>query len=258
MLKARGIVREFRRHGFVAFMPERNRGPREDLLSLSEIFGAVIRHPASDGDGVVKVTPDPDLRRFGDVFTDRAMALHTDGAFMDNPPNVVALQCETAPESGGETHLLDGRSLYEHLRNTFPDRLAALYDDDAMTIARGSDAATRSIFSRRGRYTQVRFRLDDGVDVSFKSTVAPLISRIQDFLRNRSNWLTRSLKPGEILILDNRRVLHGRDAFKGHPVRLVNRIWFDGRSTFDIGYGFEAAARHRNPAVDVVMHAYRS
>ena len=114
-------IRRFERRGFILFAPGSRQGLRATLLALSELFGVVIRHVLSEGDGVVAIRPAPHLAEFGDVFTHRPVKLHTDGAFRANPPSAVALQCEVAPEHGGNVCLVDGGALYAHLLETCPE-----------------------------------------------------------------------------------------------------------------------------------------
>jgi alpha-ketoglutarate-dependent taurine dioxygenase len=234
------LLNRFQQVGFVVVRPTAGGDPREHLLALSGLFGDRLDHRLADDDGVVTISPDPELARFGHAFSHRGLELHTDGAFSRQPPNVVALQCETPSSWGGASRLVDAKALYAHLASKCPHLLPRLFDHDAMTVTRAGETATQPIFSLREERVQICFRLDPSVEVSFEPEVKSLVPVIQSFLENPASQEHCLLAAGEILVVDNRRILHGRSAFGPSHIRRMNRLWLNGASSEDLRFGFDA------------------
>lgn len=234
------LLSGFDQFGFVVIQPADVREMRENLVALGTIFGNPLDHVLADSDKVVTIRPRSDIAEFGHPFTHSSMEVHTDGAFSRELPVVVALQCETPARQGGSNSIVDGKALFEYLYDNFRNELIELFDPQAMTIKRLDEQATRAIFAISGGRIQVCFRCDRSVMVQFKAALGSIIEEIQSFLEDPKHQFTYTLAAGDILVLDNGRVLHGRGEFGAFDERKMNRIWFDGRSTPPIRSGFES------------------
>ena len=77
----------------------------------------------------------------------------------------------------------------------------------------------------------VREELEDaGFRVDVANTGAAALERLRAELR-RAPVVRARLRPGECLVIDNRRVLHGRAEIKGEGRRLLRRYWVSCEST---------------------------
>lgn len=56
--------------------------------------------------------------------------------------------------------------------------------------------------------------------------VFKLFDYIIKYAHSRYNQLRFKLKPGQILLFDNSKILHGRTAFTPDDTRLLYRYWF--------------------------------
>jgi alpha-ketoglutarate-dependent taurine dioxygenase len=193
--------------------------PRAELLALRTWFGDVVGHQCSDGDGIVSVD--------GSYRPPRAMLPHTDGSYEPEPPAVMCLQCVHAAESGGVSTLVDGARLYALLAREYPEDLPVLFTP-VLRIGRGSKYVERALFSRVGGRTRIRFRVDETVDMTVAAAAERVVSLVQSFLEGSGNWLHLALRPGQILVTDNFRVLHGRTAYDGREPRQMQRLWLNG------------------------------
>jgi len=212
---------------------------KENLLELKKYFGSIIKHEHSDKNGIVPVIPLENSPGYVNTTTTE-LPLHTDGSFLVNPPKIVALQCEVPTASGGLTTIGDGKLLYDHLASQNPCGLLNLFQDDVMTVQRENQQSTQPIFKEHEGRTSIRFRWDNAINISVKPEDLPMIETIKKFLRQSQNMSRLKLQSQQILIMNNTRILHGRTAFKKGEERVLNRIWFDGKSDYseDIQLGF--------------------
>jgi alpha-ketoglutarate-dependent taurine dioxygenase len=232
------VLDNFQDRGFAVIKPGSERHSRHCLLSLTTVFGPVKMHELSDPKGIVEIYPNRKRGKFGDAFTCRKMEVHTDGAFLPSPPNVVALQCEVQAKTGGSNLLVDGKSLYRFLSKHYVRDLEYLFSDKAMSISRHQTQAEQAVFARVSDRIQVTFRYDDSVNATFAANVSHLIPVIKEFLENSGNQKVISLEQGDILIIDNKRILHGRSDFTFETRRKMNRVWFNGDLNQKIDCGF--------------------
>ena len=100
----------------------------------------------ADEDGLSSITPadDEDSARGEYVpYTHKPINWHTDGYYNAPDRRILGmlLHCAQDADSGGENALLDPDIAYIQLRDTNPDYVAALMQDDAMTIPARMDEA---------------------------------------------------------------------------------------------------------------------
>ncbi|NEO36429.1 MAG: TauD/TfdA family dioxygenase [Moorea sp. SIOASIH] len=212
---------------------------KENLLELSQYFGSIVKHEHSDKQGIVPVTPLENSPGYVNTTTTE-LPLHTDGSFAVDPPKIVALQCEVAVAIGGLTTIGDGRLLYDYLTRTNPCGLLNLFQPDAITVQRENRQSTKPIFEEHESRIRIRFRWDDAVNISVKPEDLRIIKTIKYFFNRPENMLQFKLQPQQIIIMDNSRILHGRTAFNQESKRLLNRVWFDGKSDYseELCFGF--------------------
>jgi hypothetical protein len=165
-------------------------------------------------------------------YTDAAIELHTDQPFLDSVPRYQLLQGIRSADEGGETLLADAEAAFDYL--------ASLDRDAAERLV-----ATPVRFHRRQRNFQ-------------REVIAPIITRRDGRFQVRSSYFTAApyqlpfnemeswyrahdrfvrllrdprhhyrfrIAPGDTLIYDNHRMVHGRTAFRGP--RWVRGVYFD-------------------------------
>lgn len=151
-----------------------------------------------------------------DVFT----PLHTDSQLnLGAPPGAQVMVCERAASTGGESHLVDAwalateieradRELFEALIRS-PRRIPFVFGDVfGPTLALRGDALT---------FTHSPMAPGDALALR----LAPWI--------DRAPRITLAIETGEVMVVDNHRMLHGRAAFCDEArafVRLL--VWLSG------------------------------
>jgi alpha-ketoglutarate-dependent taurine dioxygenase len=207
---------------------------RQQLPALQKIFGDITRHRRSDADGTTPIAVSADFPGFLGASSGRH-APHTDGAFDACPPHFVALQCLIPAKRGGHTQLISGRGLYDALRARAPETLAALFAPDTLTVSRDGEVARAPIFSRAGSHVELRFRDDATSSFAERQLVSEGVELLRQHVSAAENVLEFRLERRQIVVVDNRGVLHGRTAFDPSGNRQLLRATFDGRRNAENG-----------------------
>ncbi|MDX2087133.1 MAG: TauD/TfdA family dioxygenase [Kofleriaceae bacterium] len=168
-------------------------------------------------------------------YTDAPIDLHTDQPFLDHPPRYQLLQSIRAADVGGESTIADASAAFRYLESI--DREAsALLLATPIRFHRKQKAFERQVVSPLVR------KLADGrlfVRASY-FTMAPhhvpfdlmenwyrAYDRFMRLVRDPRHHYRFTLSPGDALLYDNHRVLHGRCGFRG--ARWVRGVYFDNR-----------------------------
>lgn len=168
----------------------------------------------------VKAKPDPD----SNAYTSIALPPHTDLPTREYHPGLQMLHCLENSVAGGEAVMLDGFAVAEALRQRDPeafDTLTRVHWCFANT-ARTTDYVWYSPMIRlddRGELLEVRIAdfLRGPLQADFdevESAYAALMT-LQAMLREPEFAIRFTYAPGDLVIFDNRRLLHARDAFEG-------------------------------------------
>lgn len=156
--------------------------------------------------------------------TARAQVPHTDEPFRYSPPGFIFFHCvKSGAEGGGTSIMVDGFHVAERLRREAPEAFALLsrravvhhreHPGEVSFHAEGHAIC----LDREGAVTGIRFN-----DRSLAPPECPpeemdaLLDALAQFveqLRDPDNQLRILLRPGDVLVFDNQRILHGRTAF---------------------------------------------
>lgn len=137
--------------------------------------------------------------------TSRYTPLHSDSQLhLGAPPDVQIMACLRAVEAGGESLLLDTWALLDDLSRDDPALVDALFRAPRRIPFVFGDVFGATVALR-------------GSSLAFThSPVSPprdaIAARLGEHLRARPADLVR-VSAGEVLVVDNRRMLHGRNAF---------------------------------------------
>lgn len=166
-----------------------------------------------------------DLSKADTAYTDQELRPHTDGTYSNDAPGLQLLHCLAFDGTGGESTMVDGFRVAAQLRVADPDAYEVLstVDVPGRYLGDGVDLrAARPVFRHGadGVLEQVSFNNADRAPFTLPFDQ---MNRFYDALRafeRRANdvrlqW-RRVNPPGDAMLFDNWRVLHGRLSYTGH------------------------------------------
>jgi gamma-butyrobetaine dioxygenase len=150
------------------------------------------------------------------------LGVHSDNPYRDPTPGVQLLHCLVSEAPGGDSILVDGFAAAEQLRQWAPEQFDLLTRVPANFRFADKDADLQSrtpliSVDFEGRLTAVHFnnRSFAGIDVPVE-LVEPWYEAYRNFaqiLKQPERELVFRLAPGDLLVMQNERALHGRTAF---------------------------------------------
>lgn len=181
----------------------------------------------------VRVVADPD----NVAFTAEALEPHTDNPYREPVPTLQLLHCIRDSGAGGATSFVDGYALARWFRESHPDdfhRLSQRAVPFSFTTAAGDRYAVRTPvihLAADGDIAGLRFNHRALGSIDFPAADAALWYESYLKLAKEADAVGRrflhAMKPGDIAIFDNERILHGREAFSGASERLLKGCYAD-------------------------------
>ncbi|SDU49485.1 Taurine catabolism dioxygenase TauD, TfdA family [Stappia sp. ES.058] len=226
------VIENISDFGIVTFSVDSGNA-RHALVGLAQALGEIRSHPHSDRDGATSIAPrrDNDLHPGRMGFTQERLLPHTDASSMASPPDLLLNVCATRAEHGGETLLVDMRSVLTQALKTNPVALERLSAPGTVIFGTGGFSRASSVFAVRNGRIHVRFRQDEGVFFG-----APVLKEALELIGLVDAMTVRmSLEEGQGYIVDNHWWLHGRASFAGP--REIIRILADVRADRSGGVG---------------------
>jgi hypothetical protein len=206
---------------------------RAAFAHLARGLTALYPHPDGDPDGLTLLHTRDDGEELGKRgFSDAELLPHTERSCMTAPPHLLMLMCLAPGRHGGETLLIDGRSVAEDLARNEPESWRLLSGPGTAYFG-GAAGHAGSIFEPigSGRWT-IRLRLD-GL-VRFAPQALPHVVILRKAIDRHTKTLL--LEPGQGFVLDNTRWLHGRRPFQGP--RTMLRALGEPRECLPLDRGF--------------------
>ena len=218
------------------------------LREISGHFGRVQSHIRGDANGVVGISTEAVVSREWETFRSEYIGVnaeeflpHTDGSYLHGlacqddkyvelfPPKMLVLQCCQNAAVGGGNVLIDGQRVYRDLAKEKPQHLNALSRKGSVTYCRDDQIALDcAVFETLDDGTiMLRFRYDAAAYVA-EWALDAFHAVQKDYFANPRYQSQLKLTRGQILLIDNYRMLHGRDAFSAGPAeqkRSLHRIW---------------------------------
>jgi len=176
--------------------------------------------------GVARESREGHLR---DIVADEGLAFdpHTVEAYRYTPPGIMVLHCVEANSTGGDLLVVDGFEIANGLRDEDPDAFDALTQLHIPFVRQTSVGATPSEDFRSVGTVITLDRDYELAGIRFDETaLAPLDvdpPELEEYYRSLIAFTKAvndpgravqvRLQPGQVLVIDNQRVLHGRTGF---------------------------------------------
>lgn len=224
----------------------------EDTLKIAGRYGPV--RETSYGK-VFDLISRPDARVAGE--TARAQIPHTDEPFRYAPPGFIFFHAiKAGAGSGGTSLMVDGFHVAETMRVKTPNlfeiltRSGVTYQrEHAGEVFFSTEAHVISL-DMAGAVTGVRFN-DRSLapQIAELNEIESLLDALAEFTRlacESENQFHHQLQPGEMLVFDNHRILHGRTAFE--PSLAVRHLRSCNVDRDAVHSAFRTLARRFAPA----------
>ncbi len=156
------------------------------------------------------------------AYTSDALPLHTDLTNQEMPPGYQFLHCLANDAEGGGSTFCDGVAVAEDLRAQDPEAFEVLSTvtipfrfQDGQTDIRSRKTVIS--FNTRGEISEICFNahLADILDLA-PEIMIPFYRAYRMFMemtRDPVYGIAMRLSAGEMVVFDNRRILHGRESF---------------------------------------------
>lgn len=203
------------------------------LRSVAELLGP-IRHTNYGDVWMVDATIEPVTA----VDSERSLLVHTDLPYRDNAPGIQLMMVENDGVEGGASTFVDGFAAAERLRAVDPEAWRLLTTVEFSYPFVRHDIHMRLLaplvrLRTNGAYAEVR-RAPDLVGVPRVGAVdTPALYRavrVWNRLLDGGEFEVRhAVRPGEVIVWNNHRVLHGRTAFElgAHGRRVLFGCYVD-------------------------------
>jgi gamma-butyrobetaine dioxygenase len=161
---------------------------------------------------------------------------HTDLPTREVPPGFQFLHCVENSVAGGFSRMSDGWAVVEAIRDEHPAAYEALTELDWVFCNRATDAEHRWIGpvidhgSRHQPLTLRAFypvRLAPHMDTADIPRAYDSLRVFAEVARDPRFQLVYPFRPGDLVGFDNRRILHGRDAFESGGARHLRGTYAD-------------------------------
>ena len=183
------------------------------IVRFCQQFGTIRPHRDADRDGITRirrvdaVSNDATYKAFGEG----ELLPHTDGSSVPAPPNLVIQYCVRPAQLGGATLLVDASTVWTRLTKTRPYLADVLAKPNTVWFGLGPSAYLGSIFTVINGRPEVRFRYDD--QGYYSKEVALALPYLMEVIYSEA--ITVNLAASDLILIDNKRWLHGRTTFSG-------------------------------------------
>lgn len=192
---------------------------------LSGFAGGSVVRPTNWGE-VFNVRSIPDGQMKDLAYTADALPPHVDNPYRDPNPGFQLLHALENECSTGLSLAVDGFAVAEKIRSEDPSLFDVLTEVECRWENDGGDRSTALVHfapmlqtSKNGKLKQIRYSPKSGGYSPALETMEKMTKffnarrRFAELLNSQAQTVNFRLKPGDLWIFNNLRVLHGRSAF---------------------------------------------
>lgn len=170
------------------------------------------------------------------AYTNLPLVTHTDEAYRNPTPTVQFQHCLVSEVSGGESTLVDGFKVAADLREQAPEKFKLL----AMTSLHFYYKETEAELDNDGPVIRLNV-LGEVEEIRYSNhsvqpfllppdLIEPYYAAYRTFGRMRESktyQIKFALQPGDLYMVDNRRILHGRSGFSSGGARHLQSCYIE-------------------------------
>ena len=212
----------------------------DDVNFLNEVSEAVGPIRSTNFGGIWDVKADVKLAGSADTNstanTSLALSPHTDLPTRETPPGFQFLHCLKNETRGGESTMTDGYAVVETLKADWPEDYQILTTCNWIFFNRGPGIDHRWSgpiieLAEFGRPLTLRAFYPVRAFPDMPQNKIPMaysaMQRLYKLASDSRFQIQFPFEPGDVVCFDNRRILHGRNAFDGSGSRHLRGIYID-------------------------------
>lgn len=181
--------------------------PETELKHVLDSFGSVIQ--------ITDVTVKSTSRAL--VTSAKALDFHTD----HHKADFVAWHCVEQTDEGGESILVDAVKVFSEMTDEDKSQLAKIHLHEHKIFEDDKDSwPLVELENGQPKFYYSFWLLKEKMNLAERAAGQRFQQLIQQTVP-----IKIKLQPSDFLIVDNRRILHGRTEIKGNQKRLLKRFW---------------------------------
>ena len=216
------------------------------LLKFAKLFGNLVSQDRK-GNKIVNITPDVKTLRGNSSQQNRKKlryhktnlggSIHSDGPQLNHPPKYVIMACVFQSKKGGDSIIVNTKKIYDYLKK-FDKKNVKILKKKFIFEKRGFSTKKNKIIKQPifiEKKNKFLFRyLKDYVLKGYELSKIKLSDSEKKSLSNLDNLLDKrrfqkkyKLNSGDLILLNNYYLAHGRSSFKidQNRQRSIYRVW---------------------------------
>lgn len=217
------IMQKMKQDGYCIVHFEHEPTDNEILHWVTTMIGEPSQDSSQSGQLFSKIIAEPEAKYFAN--THYTQPLHTDDAHVADTPSMIALYCKQQAKQGGISTLVKLDQFYSLLTSQ-QALFKKLCSKDALKINGVQGSLSRSLLYPLAKKTLgIVFPVFVNT-IEADDSVLRVYKELLSLFHQVKNQIRFKLSPGDLLLVDNFRVLHGRTQFDLHSERVLYRFCF--------------------------------
>tara|TARA_Y100000590_G_scaffold449167_1_gene586863 strand:- start:2545 stop:3627 length:1083 start_codon:yes stop_codon:yes gene_type:complete len=209
------MLKSFYAYGFI--IVKNVKGKKDEIIKFAEKLGPIRETNYGKIFDVISKKNPNNL-----AYTSLGLSVHADNPYRKPVPGIQILHCLVNDAKGGDSTLVDGYSVSEHLKENYKDSFDVLTSTEIKFKFIDNHVILENIgklieLDIKGDFKQIRLNgRCDYVPLKDKKTLNNYYSSRKIFfdLCNSENFKIKfKLQKGMLIMFDNHRLLHGRSKF---------------------------------------------
>ena len=216
------------------------------LLKFAKLFGNLVSQDRK-GNKIVNITPDvktlkgnssqQNRKKLRYHKTNLGGSIHSDGPQLNHPPKYVIMACVFQSKKGGDSIIVNTKKIYDYLKK-FDKKNVEILKRKFIFEKRGfstkkNKIIKKPIFIEKKNKFLFRYLKDyvlKGYELSkikLSDTEKKSLSNLDNLLDKRRFQKKYKLNSGDLILLNNYYLAHGRSSFKidQNRQRSIYRVW---------------------------------
>lgn len=230
------ILEKLERYGICLIRWEAEPPSHARIESFNQWLGT-IRDTQNDFQGLVKPIKPQENVEANTGNSRQRLAPHVDGTQDDDTPGILVFQYEFGATWGGTSTFYDMAAMLSELpKERLEFIVKSLSLSDCATCSKQKKREDGTVWTGKfngpliksvcgDQSISIRIRLDEVLQV--KEDCQSALDELRNAIQEWPHCVSYTPQEGDIVVFDNWRILHGREAVGGRHQRIHDRMWID-------------------------------